>query len=200
MNQLVEQLREDLKNEEARYACADTVTNAFVSTQIKGLREERGLSQEELANLIGTTQSGISRLEKAYYSAWKVETLRKLARAFGVRLRVRFEGFGTLVDEITGFDDRNLLPKTFETDPAFNPILVGRKKRRRILSHNIPRQGGTKRKHAANGLGSDPLPAAAPQIRGFVQDPFPAAGNNSSVSHPWVNGNGNQCTGALYGN
>src|SRR5260370_25107235 len=98
VSELLEQLRKDRQNEEARYAYADTVSNAFVSAQIKGLREERELSQEELANRIGTKQSGISRLEKADYSAWKVETLRKLAKALGVRLRIRFEEFGTLVD------------------------------------------------------------------------------------------------------
>ena len=129
MNELVEQLKKDLEDEEARYAYTDTVTNAFVSAQIKALREERGFNQEELAALIGTKQSGISRLEKSDYSAWKVETLRKLAKALGVRLRIRFEGFGTLVEEIKGFDDSNLLPKKFEDDPVFHPPLRVRRPR-----------------------------------------------------------------------
>ena len=73
-------LSKSLANEEARYAYADSVTNAFVAAQIKALREKRGFSQDELAGLIGTKQSGISRLERADYSSWKVETLRKLAR------------------------------------------------------------------------------------------------------------------------
>ena len=119
MNQLLERLKGDLQDEEARYSYADSVTNAFVAAQIKALREDRDLNQEELAGLIGTKQSGISRLERADYSAWKVETLRKIARAFGVRLRIRFEGFGSLPDEVGGFDRTNLAPHKFEDDPAF---------------------------------------------------------------------------------
>ena len=112
-----EKLGKSLANEDARSVYADTVTNAFVAAQIKALRENRGFSQEQLAELIGTKQSGVSRLERADYSSWKVETLRKLARAFHVRLRIRFEGFGTLLDEIGGFDNENLLPPKFEDDP-----------------------------------------------------------------------------------
>jgi transcriptional regulator with XRE-family HTH domain len=136
MDELIERLKKDLRDEEARYVYADTVTNAFVATQIKSLREERGFSQEQLATLIGTQQSGVSRLEKADYSAWKVETLRKLAKALGVRLRIRFEEFGTLRDEITGFDDRNLLPRRFEDDPAFKTTRQSRQRTRKIRGYN----------------------------------------------------------------
>lgn len=117
----IEQLRRSLGNEDLRYVYADTITNAFISAQIKALREERNLSQLELAKLIGTQQSGVSRLEKSDYSAWKVETLRKLAKAFHVRLSIRFEEFGTLIDEAGGFNDRDLCPERFEEDPVLNP-------------------------------------------------------------------------------
>jgi len=117
----IEQLRRSLDNEDLRYVYADTITNAFISAQIKALREERELSQLELAKLIGTQQSGISRLEKSDYSAWKVETLRKLAKAFHVRLRIRFEEFGTLIDEAGGFNEGVLCPERFEEDPVLNP-------------------------------------------------------------------------------
>jgi transcriptional regulator with XRE-family HTH domain len=119
MNELVKELKEDLKNEEGRHAYADAVTNAFIAAQIKALREARGLTQTDLAERMGTKQSGVSRLQRMDYSSWKVETLRKLARAFGVRLRMRFEEFGTLPDEINGFDEKNLAPRKFQDDPAF---------------------------------------------------------------------------------
>lgn len=124
MNDQVRQLWQDLQNEDARYAYAETITNAFIAAQIKGLREARNLSQEQLAELIGTKQSGISRLERADYSTWKVDTLRRLARAFGVRLRIRFEPFGTLLDERADFSDESLLPSRFEDDPVFTDIDV----------------------------------------------------------------------------
>lgn len=119
MKELLDRLKEDLQDEERRYAYADSVVNALVSAQIKALREDRNLNQERLAELIGTRQSGVSRFERADYSAWKIDTLRKLARAFGVRLRVSFEDFGSLVNEVSGFTKERLAPRKFEDDPAF---------------------------------------------------------------------------------
>jgi len=119
VNPLLERMSSDFQDENARYAYADSVTNAFISAQIKALREDRQFSQAELAALIGTKQSGVSRLEKADYSSWKIETLRKLARAFHVRLWVSFEAFGSLPDDLGGFDHEYLAPPKFEDDPAF---------------------------------------------------------------------------------
>jgi hypothetical protein len=53
-----------------------------------------------------------------------VETLRKLARALGVRLRISFEEFGTLPDEFESFRRENLLRAPFEHDPVFNPTAM----------------------------------------------------------------------------
>src|SRR5206468_2523093 len=119
MNQLLKRLRKTFEDEDARYVYADSTTNALIAAQIKALREERELSQEKLAELMGTKQSGISRLEKADYSAWKIETLRKLARAFGVRLRISFDEFGTLLPDIGEFNKTRLTPRKFEEDPVF---------------------------------------------------------------------------------
>jgi ribosome-binding protein aMBF1 (putative translation factor) len=121
VNELLDHLKQDFQSEEARYAYSESVANAYVSEQIKRLREDRGLSQEDLAALIGTKQSGISRLQSKDYSAWKVETLRKLAKAFGVRLRISFEEFGTITDDIAGFNEGNLVPRKFSDDPIFKP-------------------------------------------------------------------------------
>jgi transcriptional regulator with XRE-family HTH domain len=124
MNQLLERLRRMFTDEDARYAYADSTVNAFIAAQIKALREDRELSQEQLADLIGTKQSGISRLEKADYSSWKIETLRKLAKAFGVRLKVGFEEFGSILPDISGFTKDRLTPRKFEDDPVFNQASV----------------------------------------------------------------------------
>lgn len=121
-NQLLERHRRDFHNEESRYAAAETFLNAYVSAQIKTLREDQELSQEELAVMIGTKQSGISRLENANYSAWKVETLRKIAKALGVRLVISFEGFGTLWKDIANFNRKSLQRPRFENDRTFGPV------------------------------------------------------------------------------
>jgi transcriptional regulator with XRE-family HTH domain len=116
---LIDRLRKDFESEDSRYAYADNLVNTFVSAQIKALRERGNLSQEELAELIGTKQSGISRLERADYSAWKIETLRRLARAFGVRVRISFDEFGSLLADISGFSKEKLTPRKFEDDLVF---------------------------------------------------------------------------------
>jgi transcriptional regulator with XRE-family HTH domain len=109
-----------LRDLDYRYAYAEDFLNTLVATQIKVLREQRNLTQQELADLIGTKQAGISRLENVNYSAWKTQTLRKLARAFGVRLRITFETFGTLLDDSARFSPQNLERPEFSDDPAFS--------------------------------------------------------------------------------
>ncbi len=115
---LVERLREDFQSEEARYGYVESHSNTVIAAQIRSTREQREISQEQLAKLIGTKQPGIARLENCNYDSWKVETLRKIARALGVRLSIRFEEFGTLPREIQTFKDR-LTPRPFQDDPVF---------------------------------------------------------------------------------
>lgn len=117
MSQLLEELREEFSDEDSRYTYVEAHLNASVAAQIKTFRGE--MSQQELAEKTGTKQSGISRLENANYSAWKVETLRKLARAFGLRLHISFEEFGTLAPEIENFKNAVLKKRKFGDDPAF---------------------------------------------------------------------------------
>jgi transcriptional regulator with XRE-family HTH domain len=120
VNELIEQLRIPFtENKEYRCAYAESFMNSSVAAQIKVLREQRDLSQQELADLIGTKQGGISRLENVNYSSWKVETLTRLARAFDVRLRITFEEFGTLPDEVDRFGRRSLERAKFEDDSIF---------------------------------------------------------------------------------
>ncbi|MGL4234553.1 helix-turn-helix domain-containing protein [Tabrizicola sp.] len=52
-------------------------------------RTEAGLTQEALAERMGTTQSAVARLEGGGVSP-TVETLRRYAKAAGKRLRVEY--------------------------------------------------------------------------------------------------------------
>jgi len=124
MSQLLDRLRKDFQDEDARYGYTEAFLNAFVAAQIKTLREYQELSQVRLGEMIGTKQSGISRLENVNYSSWKVQTLRKLARALGVRLRISFEEFGTLIPEVERFKKETLRRREFKKDPVFNPGAV----------------------------------------------------------------------------
>lgn len=65
------------------------VENAMVGQMIYDARSRAGLTQAELARLVGTDQSVISRLEDADYDGHSLAMLRRIAAALGKRLEVR---------------------------------------------------------------------------------------------------------------
>lgn len=64
--------------------------NAEVARKLFALRGEAGLSQRELAKLIGTTASVICRLEDANYDGHSLAMLRRIAAALKKRVEIRF--------------------------------------------------------------------------------------------------------------
>ena len=62
--------------------------NAEVACMIYELRCDAGVSQKELADLIGTTQSVISRLEDADYEGHSLSMLNRIAEALNQKLTV----------------------------------------------------------------------------------------------------------------
>jgi ribosome-binding protein aMBF1 (putative translation factor) len=64
--------------------------NAAIARQICTLREKAGLSQRELAQLVGTTASVICRLEDADYEGHSLAMLRRIAGALDRRVEIRF--------------------------------------------------------------------------------------------------------------
>ncbi len=62
---------------------------AYIAGQIYNLRTQAGLSQAQLAKLVGTTQSVISRLEDADYDSHSLNMLRRIARALHCKVEVR---------------------------------------------------------------------------------------------------------------
>jgi transcriptional regulator with XRE-family HTH domain len=111
-------LRENLRDQEYAEEYAVSFLNAYIATQIKVVREQRGMTQAALGREIGTTQTGISRIENVNYSSWSIRTLIKLARAFHVRLKVSFEPFGTLPNEVVQLDRESLERVPREDDPS----------------------------------------------------------------------------------
>ncbi len=62
--------------------------NADVAQLIYDLRTEAKLTQSQLAELVGTTQSAISRLEDTDYDGHSLSMLRKIAGALNRRLLI----------------------------------------------------------------------------------------------------------------
>jgi len=63
--------------------------NTEVAEMILAAREKAGLTQGQLAKLVGTTQSVISRLEDADYGGHSLSMLRRIAEALHQRVEVR---------------------------------------------------------------------------------------------------------------
>jgi predicted transcriptional regulator len=64
--------------------------------EIRALREKKGLSQRQLAELVGTTQSAIARLEGGRISP-SLPTLDRIAAALGAEVTVSFTDADHLV-------------------------------------------------------------------------------------------------------
>ncbi len=64
--------------------------NLRIAQMIYGARTEAGLTQAELAKLIGTKQPVISQLEDADYKGHSLTMLRRIAEALGKRLTIEF--------------------------------------------------------------------------------------------------------------
>jgi ribosome-binding protein aMBF1 (putative translation factor) len=64
--------------------------NVRIAEMIHEARTAAGLTQADLANLVGTTQSVISRLEDADYEGHSISMLQRIADALHQRLEVRF--------------------------------------------------------------------------------------------------------------
>jgi len=63
--------------------------NAAVAQLIYDAREKAGLTQKELAELIGTKQPVIARLEDADYEGHSLTMLQRIATALNQRLEIR---------------------------------------------------------------------------------------------------------------
>jgi ribosome-binding protein aMBF1 (putative translation factor) len=63
--------------------------NAAIARQIHAARTKAGLTQRELARLVGTTDSVISRLESADYAGHSLKMLQRISRALNYGLEVR---------------------------------------------------------------------------------------------------------------
>jgi transcriptional regulator with XRE-family HTH domain len=76
-------------NAERRASLKEERINAEVARTIYDLRQERGLTQKDLAGLIGTTQSVVSRLEDADYDGHSLTMLSRIAKALNKSISVK---------------------------------------------------------------------------------------------------------------
>ncbi|HEV8342665.1 MAG TPA: helix-turn-helix domain-containing protein [Candidatus Binatia bacterium] len=79
------------KGKPERLAALETArANDHVARKIAALRTEAGLSQRQLAQLVGTTASVICRLEDAEYEGHSLAMLNRIAASLNRRVEIRF--------------------------------------------------------------------------------------------------------------
>ncbi|MDO8431122.1 MAG: helix-turn-helix transcriptional regulator [Candidatus Binatus sp.] len=71
-------------------ALAEAEANDTIARKLCALRKRAGLTQQQLAKLVGTTTSVISRLEDADYHGHSLAMLERIANALNKRVELRF--------------------------------------------------------------------------------------------------------------
>lgn len=115
----------EFHDEEARRQYADELLDAALALQIKTLREQRGLTQTELAERASLGQSQISEMEQIDHSPGTVNTLRRIAAALDLALVIRFESFGQFLQEVSQLDRESLERESYDDDPILHDVPEG---------------------------------------------------------------------------
>lgn len=82
-------LKKALKRKGFRKAYEDLKEEYTLTREMLVARSKLGLTQESVAELMGTTKSAISRLESAGKHVPSLTTLKKYAQAVGCRLEIK---------------------------------------------------------------------------------------------------------------
>lgn len=83
-------LKKALKREGFREAYKDLEEEYNLVREMLSARSKSGLTQEAVAEMMGTTKSAVSRLESTGKHAPSLTTLKKYAQAVGCHLEIKF--------------------------------------------------------------------------------------------------------------
>lgn len=122
-----------LKKVNARHAFIEAEAATAIAHQIRIVRQQRGLSQKQLAKMLGTTQTAVSRLEDPSYGRLTVSTLVQLAKAFDVGLSIKFVSLVKQFKETRVIERQTLEVNSFE-DEAENVVFYTNQPKRDFLA------------------------------------------------------------------
>lgn len=124
MSRLRSKLQRKFADHGYRHGYVESFQDSWIGSQIRAMREQRGWTQEQLAERAGLGgQTSVSRLEDIDYSARTVNSLRRLAAAFDVALVVTFESFGEVLGRIDSFGQEGALEvPSYSDDPEINAV------------------------------------------------------------------------------
>ena len=83
-------MNEEVKPKRTKRQFDEAFRRQAVARKIYDLRAKAGLSQRELAKMIGTSASAICRLEDADYEGHSLAMLNRIAEALDRRVEIRF--------------------------------------------------------------------------------------------------------------
>jgi len=85
------ELKKSMENPEFKDEYETLEKEFALAKEILDLRKKRNLTQKQLAELIGTSQPAIARLESGSYTNVSLAFLRKIATALGAEAEVHFK-------------------------------------------------------------------------------------------------------------
>lgn len=118
MRDIESALRRELKDPEYSEGYAESFLNSFLATQVRVLRQQRRMTERELADATCLSVSSIRRMEDVNNPSWSIPSLIRLARAFRVRLKVSFETYGSLPVQAVRLTRTQLERVPREADPG----------------------------------------------------------------------------------
>lgn len=113
-----------------RRATMESTVENFIAWQVRVNREERGMTQKELATLMGTGQPAISKLEDPEGGDVQLSTLVKAAHAFDCALMLRFVDYAEFAGATRDVRPEALFAAGFSA--LIPPTRVSRKRSRAL--------------------------------------------------------------------
>jgi len=105
-------LKEQFKDKKFKEDFYRGLEKTRIATEIAYYREKRGITQVQLAKMLGTSQSTIARLEDPFYDNYSLNTLRKIAKVLDLELVVSLREKNERVqEEFSQRVDRNTQQK-----------------------------------------------------------------------------------------
>jgi len=113
-----EKIARDLADSEQRHLFIEAQIRNGLPLQIRAMREDRGWTQMQVAEKLGTTQNTVSRLENPATGRPTITTLKRIAEVFDVGLLVKFVPFSEYIDSTGGMSTKSVAAPSYDTEIA----------------------------------------------------------------------------------
>ena len=108
--------RTDWLDDEFREAYMEACVEQNLAWQIRFNRQQRNLDQEQLARIIGTKQSAISRMGDPNYGRHSIKSIVKIAHAFKCAVSIKLISYSELAEDSKRFSKKTAVVKSFEEE------------------------------------------------------------------------------------